>query len=644
MARFRVAERNPGLELANAFSVSVCGLHTKMGSVYEDFEAELAGWTTRYAARPRRLMLRLFLLALEREEIVSVGYREDVIAVHLRAMPISETEREIFRHALLWTWKDEEMHAIYIRGAIFKIGNLALRTRALFSQVAGAVGGWSTSVQQHLRWSDAPLSRATATLISWAGLITGKVPQGVRQHLQYRSFRDFCLFNVDAEKTAWLCWKRLIELTSEQPFMLPSLIDDFHRILEDEDRHRKIFETLAEALDENDQLVEGETADTLAQKIREIGEYFVPRALRGGRVARSALGSGGHVKVVQGKALEEKLSLFRGLLKEIHLKEQLEERARSLDKPLAELRVAIKPAFMLGYHRRDRSMITDPQLLEELARFIRACGCADVAVVEGRNLYDQFFGNRSVDQVARYFEISSPHFRVVDLSDEQVEHSYFRGMGQYTVGQTWKDADFRISFAKMKSHPVELAHLTIGNLEGIGARCDQFLFTERQADRETATMMMMDQFPPDLSMIDAYEQAADGLVGVMGCPRPATPLRFYAGADALSVDLVAMRHMGLEDPRESSTFRAACHWFGDPDNNIKIDGPDEPLQNWRSPYYSDISTMLSFIALPVYVLGSARGALFVPQMDHDAFPPLRRQSLPLRAGRRVIQSLIGLRH
>jgi uncharacterized protein (DUF362 family) len=435
----------------------------------------------------------------------------------------------------------------------------------------------------------------------------------------------------------------LVELTSGQPFMLPSLIDDFRRIMEDEDRHRRIFEILAAALDEDDQLVHGETAEGLAQKIREVGEYFVARAFRGGRVAENFLGSGGRVKVVQGKTADEKLSLFRELLEET-LKEQLEERGRTLDKPLTELRVAIKPAFMLGYHRRDRSMITDSQLLDELARYVRACGCEDVALVEGRNIYDQFYGNRSVQDVARYFDISSPHFRVVDLSEEQIPHSYFRGMGQYTVGQTWKDADFRISFAKMKSHPVELAHLTIGNLEGIGARCDQFLFAERQADRETATMMLMDEFPPHFSMIDAYEQAADGLVGVMGCPRPATPLRFYAGTDALAVDMVAIRHMGMADPRESSTLRAACHWFGDPANNIKIDGPDEPLQNWRSPYYSEISTMLSFLALPVYVLGSARGALFVPQMDKDAFPPLRRESLILRAGRRGIQSLLGLRH
>jgi len=614
-----------------------------MGNIYDQFELELASLDRKYAGHPRRQMIRLFLLALEREEIVSVGYREELIAARLNTMPISEKEREIVRHALLWIWKDEEMHAIYIRGAIFKVGAFPLRARALLRQLAGALGGWSTSVRQHVRWSDAPLSRTVATLLTWTGSLTGKVPPDVRQHLRYGSFRDFCLFNVDAEKTAWLCWQRIIELTNGQPFMLPSLIDDFRRIMEDEDRHRQIFEILAAALDDNDQLVPEETADSLAQKIRAVGEFFLPRALRSRRVAENALGSGGRVGIVQGRALEEKLSLFRGLLDD-HLRDLLRDRAASLGKPLSEFRVAIKPAFMMGYDRRDRSMITDRELLDELAAFLRECGCDDVAVVEGRNLYDQFYDNRSVLNVARYFDISSPHFRVVDLSDEQVPHVYFRGMAQYTVGKTWKDADFRISFAKMRSHPVELVHLTIANLEGIGARCDQFLFAERQADRETATMMLLDAFPPHLSILDAYEQAADGLVGIMGCPRPATPLRFYAGSDALAVDMVATRHMGLNDPREATNLRAACHWFGDPEESIEIDGPDEPLPDWRSPYYSEFSTMLSFLALPVYVLGSGRGALFVPEMDREEFPPLRPESVPLRLGRYGIQRLLGLRH
>src|SRR5687767_15386261 len=161
-----------------------------MGDIYDQFKLELASLARKYAQHPRRQMIRLFLLALERQEIVSVGYREEVIAARLNAMPISEQEREIVRHALLWIWKDEEMHAIYIRGAIFKVGTLPLRARALLRQLAGALGGWSTSVRQHVRWSDAPVSRAVATLLTWTGSLTGKVPSDVRQHLRYGSFRD----------------------------------------------------------------------------------------------------------------------------------------------------------------------------------------------------------------------------------------------------------------------------------------------------------------------------------------------------------------------------------------------------------------------------------------------------------------------
>ena len=369
------------------------------------------------------------------------------------------------------------MHAIYIRGAIFKVGDFS-PSRPCFAPATRRSTGRLVHLGSPARSLVRRPTLARSGHIRYVDRVSyRKDPTpDVRQHLRYRSFRDFCLFNVDAEKTAWLCWHRLIDLTSEQPFMLPSLIDDFRRIKEDEDRHRQIFEILAAALDDNDQLVPEETADSSGAKDpRRWESPFFPRALRSRAVVENALGSGGRVKIVQGRALDEKLSLFRELLEDQVLRDLLLDRAASLGKPLSEFRVAIKPAFMLGYDRRDRSMITDRELLVELGRFLRECGCSDVAVVEGRNLYDQFYDNRSVLSVAQYFDISSPHFRVVDLSDEQVPHAYFRGMAQYTVGKTWRDADFRISFAKMRSHPVELVHLTIANLEGIGARCDQFL-------------------------------------------------------------------------------------------------------------------------------------------------------------------------
>ena len=93
-----------------------------------------------------------------------------------------------------------------------------------------------------------------------------------------------------------------------------------------------------------------------------------------------------------------------------------------------------------------------------------------------------------MDEVARYFGFTSTDYRVVDLTEEQVPYTYPRGMAQHTVGRTWKDADFRIVFAKMRSHPTDLTHLAIGALQGVGPRLEEFLFAERQAHRDTAIL------------------------------------------------------------------------------------------------------------------------------------------------------------
>ena len=220
-----------------------------MGRVYEEFESKLEGWGRRYADRPEREIALLLLLALEREELVSVNYREAMIVRRLQTMPIAPQVRDIIRHALLWAWKDEEMHAIFTRGAIFQLRNPALKSRAWLRQWAGALAGWSSSVRQHVRWSEAPVSRSLATGVTWAGTVLGQVPADVRDYLNYRPFRDFCRFNVDAERTAWLCWKRLADLATEQEMLPPAMAVDFRRIQDDEARHGRIFEILAGALD-----------------------------------------------------------------------------------------------------------------------------------------------------------------------------------------------------------------------------------------------------------------------------------------------------------------------------------------------------------------------------------------------------------
>jgi len=407
----------------------------------------------------------------------------------------------------------------------------------------------------------------------------------------------------------------------------------------DEDRHAQVFATLARALDEEDRLVAGETASTLADKIASISPFFLPAARRG-----QTRPDPPRIWVAPGRSAAEKRTVFFQLLESCDLRDRLLQRAEALGKNLSDLRVAVKATFMIGYHRKDRSPITDPELIAAFAERLRELGVADVVVIEAPTIYDRFYRNRSVREVARYFGIESPYFRLVDASEDQVPHHYPRGMAQYSVSRAWKEADFRISFAKMRSNPVEVASLSVSNLEGLGPRHDEYFFAERQAQRDTATMMLMAEFPVHLALIDAYDSAPDGLLGMMGNPRPKVPRRIYASFDAVSLDRLALRHLGIADPDRSSPIRAARHWFGEPPEPIEVIGPDEPIAGWKGPFATEWSTLLSLMAYPVYQFGSGRGSLFVPEMDEEAFPPVTPPGSLLRLGRWAIQASFGLRH
>ena len=67
-------------------------------------------------------------------------------------------------------------------------------------------------------------ARFVATLITSAGTLTGQVPREVSEALNYGPFRDFCVCNVDAEKTAARCWSRISELAAADSSLPASLM------------------------------------------------------------------------------------------------------------------------------------------------------------------------------------------------------------------------------------------------------------------------------------------------------------------------------------------------------------------------------------------------------------------------------------
>src|SRR5262249_34056550 len=162
--------------------------------------------------------------------------------------------------------------------------------------------------------------------------------------------------------------QRVAALAGSLPELPADVRTEFERMWHDEDQHRRIFDLLARSLTPDDQLRPGVTATALAEEAGAIGDFFVPRAHRGPTLRNHPLGRGGVVHVVRGADADDKRDLFRNLLDASGLADCLADAARAAGRRQDELTVVIKPTFMLGCHRDDTSVITDPVLVEELAR------------------------------------------------------------------------------------------------------------------------------------------------------------------------------------------------------------------------------------------------------------------------------------
>ena len=72
-------------------------------------------------------------------------------------------------------------------------------------------------------------------------------------------------------------------------------------------------------------------------------------------------------------------------------------------------------------------------------------------------------------------------------------------------------------------------------------------------------------------------------------------------------------------------------------------GEDSPIEDWQGPQSNELWSLLSLMAYPVYVMGSGRGELFVPEMDEEAFPSVTPEGWLLKLRRRAVRRLLGLR-
>jgi hypothetical protein len=140
----------------------------------------LAAWKIEYAGRPDVEREQLWLLALEREQIVAVAYREEAVAGRVDALSLDADIRSLVRQTLVWIWKDEELHAEYLRGLLLQRPGWASAAVVYGRQIQGALSGWVSATEHHLDARSAPLRTGAAGLLVAAASATGRIPPALK--------------------------------------------------------------------------------------------------------------------------------------------------------------------------------------------------------------------------------------------------------------------------------------------------------------------------------------------------------------------------------------------------------------------------------------------------------------------------------
>ena len=487
-------------------------------ALLDDVSSLLGRWRVEYAADPDAEREHLWLLALEREQVVAVAYREDFVAARLADLAVDDELHALVRQTLVWIWKDEELHAEYLRGLLLHRGGVLASLGVYGRQAQGALSGWATATEHHRPARSAPLRTGVAHVLVAVGRLSGQVPAILRRELRYQTFHRYCELNVALEATAELAYRRLVELATSAEEE-----ETFERIRADEARHGAAFRVLGAALTAEDRAAPPRRPRTCTGRWRSSAPGSCPPRsgpTRRGTDARS------------GPARRSRCAAAATTTTGSRCSTRASTRPGSGCRASGATTAAVRVSFMLGYDRRDRSNINDPVLVEGLARYLRRHGVEDVAVLEAPTVYGNIFANRSVEEVAAYFGFTSPAYRIVDISRDLRPFVFERGFVQRTITGTWLDADLRNRDAEAANRPHRVRAPVLVDLGGQHGR------DRRDLLRQTPSRLpLSDDDAPRRGRTRlrgrrrAWSPVADGPFGVMGCHRPADVRHLYAGAD-----------------------------------------------------------------------------------------------------------------
>ena len=275
---------------------------------------------------------------------------------------------------------------------------------------------------------------------------------------------------------------------------------------------------------------------------------------------------------------EDKFAALNRVLEETGFDDILLAKQNDSGKARPDFSIVIKPNFMFAYDKRDRSTYTDPELVHHLVKRVRGLGFENLNVVEAQSTYGEYFDKRSVREMAEYLGYDGKAgYGVVDMTlDADETQDLGPHLGQHPVSRSWREADFRISFAKNKTHAYAYYTLTLKNIYGALPLANKFKEYHCGRGIYETTIEYLAAFPVDYGLVDAF-LSADGPFGIFADTAPNETNTVIGGPDLVAVDWIGASKMGI-DPMISPYMKLAVEAFGKPE--IHLVGDPNPYRPW----------------------------------------------------------------
>lgn len=254
---------------------------------------------------------------------------------------------------------------------------------------------------------------------------------------------------------------------------------------------------------------------------------------------------------------EDKITCLDELIELTRFDETLQQIFKNSGKTKSDFKIIIKPNMMVYVNEnRHTAVVTDKEMVEHLVDHCIGMGFSAISVCEAQNDVGRMLQNHTVSFVADKIGYKpNGRYKIVDLTLELEKFKYIykskKGKTKKwkdSVGTSWREADFRISFSKCKTHEHDYMTLCLKNVYGCFPDPNKCCKYHIRWEIEDVTSRSIRNFPVHFSFVDGWI-ASDGFQGYK-IPYPQDLKMLFGGTNIVAVDMEVFKRAGL-DPAKS---------------------------------------------------------------------------------------------